>query len=301
MSKIKILVIGSKGFIGTHALNYFKEKNYEAYGADIVVDYTSENYFLIDYVTTGFKELFSQNNFDVCINCSGAANVADSLYNPLRDYRLNVNNVFEILEAIRIYNSDCKMINLSSAAVYGEPAELPVKESQEKRPLSPYGMHKLYSEKICYEYYTFFGIKTISLRVFSAYGEGLRKQLFWDLYKKSLKKLEIKLFGHGQEARDFIYIEDLVCLIEKVLLFAKFDGTTLNAASGVEITIEEAVNTFFSIWKPQASIQFTGLERKGDPKRWLADISLAKKLNFSTKFTLREGLTNYIAWLQKEK
>jgi dTDP-glucose 4,6-dehydratase/UDP-glucose 4-epimerase len=137
--------------------------------------------------------------------------------------------------------------------------------------------------------------------VFSAYGEGLRKQLFWDLYKKSLKKLEIKLFGNGQEARDFIYIEDLVCLIEKVLLFAKFDGTTLNAASGVEITIEEAVNTFFSIWKPQASIQFTGLERKGDPKRWLADISLAKKLNFSTKFTLREGLTNYIAWLQKEK
>jgi dTDP-glucose 4,6-dehydratase/UDP-glucose 4-epimerase len=298
---MKTLVIGSKGFIGTHLTNYFEKKGYQVYGADVVVDYTSENYFYIDSVKTGFKEIFEQVAFELCVNCSGAANVPDSLNNPLRDFRLNTANVFEILEAIRKYNADCKMINLSSAAIYGNPESLPVKESQICEPVSPYGMHKLYSEKICYEFNRFFNIKTISLRIFSAFGEGLHKQLFWDLYQKSKESNTIELFGTGKESRDFIYVKDLVVLIEKVALQASFDGSAINAASGNETRIKDAVQTFISLWNPEIKADFSGVERKGDPSRWVADVSLAKKLGFSNQYSLEEGLANYVSWLRKEK
>jgi dTDP-glucose 4,6-dehydratase/UDP-glucose 4-epimerase len=298
---MKILVVGSKGFIGSHVFEYFKGKGHQTFGADVIVDYTSDNYFLIDSVKTGFKDIFEKESFDLCLNCSGASSVPDSLNNPLRDFRLNATNVFEILEAIRKHNPNCKMINLSSAAVYGNPDVLPIKESQTCMPISPYGMHKLYSEKICDEFYRFFNIKTISLRIFSAFGEGLRKQLFWDLFKKSTKDNKIELFGTGKETRDFIYIKDLVSLIEKVALHAPFDGRSVNAASGQETTIKDAVNTFLSLWNPNVKAHFTGLERKGDPNRWIADVTLAKDLGFSNQYSLEKGLTNYIIWLQKEK
>jgi dTDP-glucose 4,6-dehydratase/UDP-glucose 4-epimerase len=298
---MKILIVGSKGFIGTHVLNHFKDRGFSVYGADIVVDYTLDNYFLVDSVKTGFKEIFENESFDLCINCSGAASVPASLKSPLRDFRLNTNNVFEILEAIRKHNPSCKFINLSSAAVYGNPESLPIKESQPNKPVSPYGMHKFYSEQICYEFHRFFGLKTISLRIFSAYGEGLRKQLFWDLFQKSLKAQTIELFGTGKESRDFIYIKDLVCLIEKVAEKASFDGEAINAASGIEKSIKDAVDTFILLWNPQINVRFTGLERKGDPNRWVADVSIAKKLGFSNRYSLKEGLINYVEWLKKEK
>lgn len=298
---MKILVVGSKGFIGSHVFEYFRGKGYQIFGADSIVDYTSENYFLIDSVKTGFKEIFEQESFDLCINCSGAANVPESLKNPLRDFRLNVTIVFEILEAIRKHNTSCKMINLSSAAVYGNPASLPVKESQACDPLSPYGMHKYYSEKICYEFYRFFDIKTVSLRIFSAFGEGLQKQLFWDVFKKSTRDRKIELFGTGKETRDFIYIKDLVSLIENVAVYATFDGKAINAASGQETSIKDAVSIFLSLWNPKLKAHFTGLERKGDPNRWIADVSIAKSLGFVNHYSIEEGLANYIIWLRKEK
>jgi len=298
---MKILVIGSKGFIGTHLTEYFKQKGHQVYGADVVVDYISDNYFFIDSVKTGFKDIFEENSFELCVNCSGAASVPDSLNNPLRDFRLNSANVFEILEAIRKHNADCKMINLSSAAVYGNPESLPVKESQACLPVSPYGMHKLYSEKICSEFNRFFNLKTISLRIFSAFGEGLHKQLFWDVYQKSIKGNTIELFGTGDESRDFIYVKDLVVLIENVACNASFDGSAINAASGQETRIKDAVLTFMSLWNPKIEVRFSGVERKGDPSRWVADVTLSEKLGFSNQYSLEEGLANYISWLRKEK
>ena len=181
---MNILVIGSKGFIGSHMLQYFKEKEHMVFGCDVVVDYTQENYFLIDAVNANFKEIFDSNTFDVCINCSGAASVPDSIIHPMRDFELNVNNVFKLLDAIRKQQPSCKFINLSSAAVYGNPAVLPVKEDAALLPVSPYGLHKQMAESVLREFYTQFNISTLSLRIFSVYGPGLQKQLFWDLYRK---------------------------------------------------------------------------------------------------------------------
>ena len=85
---MKILVTGSKGFIGNAAVNFYQEKKYSVFGCDIVNDYTSDNYFQIDATNSDFHQIFKSYDFDVCINCSGAASVPQSLQNPLRDHYL---------------------------------------------------------------------------------------------------------------------------------------------------------------------------------------------------------------------
>lgn len=293
----KIAVIGSKGFIGHHLVNHLQNEGYKVWGADVVVDYTSAgNYFLIDATNADFNSVFEEIDFDICINCSGAASVPDSLAKPFRDFSLNSSNVFKLLEAIRIYRSNCKFINLSSAAVYGNPETLPVKENALRNPLSPYGYHKMFSEQVCEEFYRFFDLKTCSLRIFSAYGEGLRKQLFWDLYQKAKKNEKVSLFGSGRESRDFIYINDLVQAIEVVAENAAFTGDVINVANGEEVHIEDCVHTFYSMFDERVDYEFTGKTREGDPDNWVADVRKLQDLGYSRKYTLEEGLKNYYQW-----
>lgn len=295
----KVLIIGSKGFIGNHLMNHLKRQELEVYGADVAVDYISKNYFLIDASNSNFNEIFEKNKFDFCINCSGAASVPDSLMHPLRDFSLNTINVFKLLDAIKSYQPVCKFINLSSAAVYGNPKDLPINEKQATTPVSPYGLHKLMSEQICNEYYSFFDIPTCSLRIFSAYGEGLQKQLFWDLFQKSKSSKEITLWGTGKESRDFIYIKDLVNAIYVVLLNANFDGQIINVGNGEEVFIEECVYIFYSFFDREIHHKFSGEGRKGDPNNWVADISILKGLGYKQEYNIREGLSNYYKWVQQ--
>lgn len=298
---IKILIIGSTGFIGKNAVRFFSSRGYEVHSADIVIK-EEYNYIVLNPEILDFSILFSKQKFDVCINATGAANVALSFQYPLMDYSLNVSNVFNILEAIRINNPTCKFINFSSAAVYGNPESLPIKENSTIKPLSPYGFHKYYSENICKEFYNTYGINTLSLRIFSAYGEGLKKQLFWDTYNKvkTITDNKIVLFGTGNESRDFIYINDLLNAIELLIQKFEFCGNVINIASGIEITIKEAVNTFVNLLNPNVKVYFNNEDKKGDPKNWRADITILKSMGFRSEYTINEGLTNYIKWITKQ-
>lgn len=219
---MKILVIGSKGFIGSHCVDYFSKAN-EVWGCDVVLDYNTPNYISIDAVDSDFLGIFEQRQYDVCINCAGAANVPFS-GETFNDFKLNTLNVFKLLEAIRKHAPQCKFVTMSSAAVYGNPASLPIVEGQKLMPVSPYGYHKVMAEKICEEYSKYWDIKTCCLRIFSAYGPGLRKQLFWDLYHKIKEQDEPTLWGTGHESRDFIYISDIVRIIDLAITHSTFEG-----------------------------------------------------------------------------
>lgn len=298
---MNILIIGSKGFIGMHTLRYFTEQSHSVYGCDVVVDYTSENYILLDATNADFQEVFKSRQFDVCINCSGAASVPDSLIHPHRDFELNVNNVFKMLDAIRKHQPNCKFINLSSAAVYGNPSSLPVAENAPLRPVSPYGIHKQMAETILLEFHIHYNIPTLSLRLFSVYGPCLQKQLFWDLYKKmKTNSDEIIVLGTGNESRDFIYIQDLTRAIDITLQKATFDGKAYNCSNGVEILVRDAVEQFASALKWKGKITYTHHTRTGDPKNWQAEISWLKGMQYHPAIDMMEGLKNYVQWLKDE-
>lgn len=294
---MKVLVIGSKGFIGIHLVQYLQQKGMEVWEADVVVDYRAgARYFLVDASEANFQHLFTSQKYDCCVNCSGAASVPDSLEYPMRDYQLNTVNVYKLLEAIRRYQPDCRFINLSSAAVYGNPESLPVQESAQLAPVSPYGYHKMMSEQICTEFHRFFGLRTCSLRIFSAYGEGLYKQLFWDLFQKAQQRDTIHLFGTGEESRDFIYIQDLVQAIHLAAVKAACQGETINLANGIEVAIKDAVAAFYACFDEPLDYVFSGSSRPGDPNNWVADIRILKSWGYKPGFDIKQGLQNYYIW-----
>lgn len=293
-----ILIIGSKGFVGSHCSRFFNALNYVVVECD-VVDSQEENYYKIDSIQFDFSSLFKQYGFDVCINAAGSANVAYSYEFPEKDFELNVSLVINLLGAIKTNSPNCKFINFSSAAVYGNPKELPIKEDTDLGPLSPYGYHKMLSENLLLEYHRFFKLQTCSLRVFSAYGPGLKKQLFWDVFQKSKTNNNVRLFGTGNESRDFIYISDLVDAVACVINKGSFIGETINVATGTETTIHEAANILAGTLMPHTKIVFSGEVKEGDPINWKADISQLLAFGFVPKYKIEEGLLEYYNWLTK--
>ena len=297
---MKILILGSEGFIGSHLVTHFRNQFFNVVCADIVLK-VQEDYILINPEAPNFGSLFQHQQFDVCINATGAANVQFSFSYPHTDYFLNTANVYAILDAIRLYNPTCAFINLSSAAVYGNPVLLPIKENHPLKPTSPYGLHKSYSEQICSEFFNFFGLKTLSVRIFSAYGPGLKKQLFWDLSQKVNKaENEVTIYGTGNETRDFIFIDDLTQAISDIINANCFDGNPINIASGLSTTIRESASIFIKLYKPNVQIKFSGEYKEGDPLNWEADISLLKSYGFKNKLSLEFGLKKTVDWLKKQ-
>jgi dTDP-glucose 4,6-dehydratase/UDP-glucose 4-epimerase len=296
---MRILVIGSKGFIGSYLTNYLKKEGYEVWGVDVIVDYINiEKYSMIDATNSDFSGIFQQSEFDLCINCSGAASVPESMNNPLKDYLLNTANVIKILESIRKYQNDCRFINLSSAAVYGNPTTLPIMESANLCPLSPYGVHKMQAEQICKEYFDIYNLKTCSLRIFSVYGVGLKKQLFWDLFQKAKSGVPFTLYGTGNESRDYINIVDLVKAIELVAHHSNFEADIINIANGEEVKVKDAVSIFFSFFNEKINYTFSGDIRKGDPVNWQADISKISSYGYKIAIDIKAGLKTYYDWLK---
>ncbi|MDJ1482403.1 SDR family oxidoreductase [Cytophagaceae bacterium YF14B1] len=298
---LNILIIGVGGFIGRNAFQYFSRHNYSVIGCDVIknIYLNDPRYIYLGETQSDFEPLFIENNFDVCINASGSAHVGFSFEDPAKDFELNVLNVNKILVAIRKHAPKCRFINFSSAAVYGNPTQLPIAEDITLKPLSPYGFHKLQSEHLLTEYHKFFGLHTCNLRVFSAFGPELKKQLFWDLYQKTKIPGPIELFGTGEESRDFIYIEDLLQVVELVIKNAKFEGDVINVASGHETTIREAATLFYNEFNSEIQFSFSGKVKVGDPNNWCADIKKLREIGFVARYSLANGLKKYVTWLKE--
>ena len=299
---MRILIIGSEGFIGKTAAGYFRAKRHEVFCADIF-EKSDPNYFQVSLVEISFTDLFDRfASLDICINASGAANVQQSFKDTRRDFQLNTYNVLLIAEAIRKLQPYCKLINFSSAAVYGDPKQLPIPETAPLIPLSPYGWHKLMSEQICREYKEQFDIQTQSLRVFSVYGEGQKKLLFWDVYQQVLHSSDnnIELFGTGNETRDFMHISDVMRALDFVVNNGSFDGSAINIASGIATSIHEAVGIFLAEVAPGFNICYKGANKQGDPLYWQADIQKLSALGYTNNVTLNGGLKATWKWMKEQ-
>ena len=136
------------------------------------------------------------------------------------------------------------------------------------------------------------------MRVFSAYGNGLRKQLFWDIYQKSKKEETINLFGTGEETRDFIHSSDLMNAIECIINKSHFESDVVNAGSGQGIMIKTAAAEFLRIMGIEKEVCFTTKVKEGDPISLEADISKLKSYGFVPATRLEEGLSQYSDWIQ---
>jgi len=298
------MVTGAGGFLGSHIAQYFGENGHKiaAVGRfNTTSAFTSlyPNLWKLCGMTlpdARFIDVIKEFTPDLLVHCAGTASVSDSVLDPYGDFQRTVEVCAFTLEAVRKHAPACRFILLSSAAVYGNPLQLPIPEEAPCKPVSPYGYHKLMCESLVEEYGRLHGLNTAILRIFSAYGERLSKQVVYDLCCKFSKRDcdEVKLDGTGTETRDFIHARDVARSIE-YLCTSNIDGI-FNVASGAQTSIGSLALTLKEMMKSNKEICFTGKSRAGDPLYWQADITRLSAIGFTQSILLEEGLERYCAW-----
>jgi len=305
----RILVTGAGGFLGSHICNYFGQKGHSIAAIDRLSVPTKmsdlypnlRNFYTMSLPDKTFSSILKEFQPDLLIHCAGTASVPYSMQEPYNDFQQSAGVTAFILETLRKQMTSCHFVFLSSAAVYGNPKTLPISEKFPCQPISPYGYHKYICEMLCQEYESIFGIKTSILRIFSAYGERLRKQVIYDLCRKfsAPSSNSVEVYGTGNETRDFIHAIDIAQAIDYI---HKADASGIfNVASGTQTLISEVAELIKIHMNSKKEIIYSGALRPGDPLYWQADISRLSSLGFQPKISLNEGVHKYCQWVMSLK
>jgi UDP-glucose 4-epimerase len=300
-----ILITGVSGFLGRAIAHHFSRRGKMVYGVDRSSMENAPTADLKAYVALTlpdprFESLLAEWQPQAVIHCAGRASVPQSMQNPLEDFQQGPVLSFFVLDAIRRIIPECSFLLLSSAAVYGNPARLPICENDSLVPISAYGFHKWQSELMCQEFTSLYRVKTAYARVFSAYGPGLRRQVMWDLTYKALTQKEIFLQGTGQESRDFIHSHDIALALETILTQAPMQGEAYNIANGEQIKISVLCSMILNALNLDLPVRASGIVQPGMPLDWQADISRLLELGYASKIPLLKGVHSFVTWCRKE-
>lgn len=254
----------------------------------------------INLITDDFKEYLNNNSFDYVFHLAGSASVQMSVEKPFNDFESNLRGTLNLLETMRTLSKPPKLVYLSSAAVYGNPASIPICEDDITVPISPYGISKLAAERYLYVYVNIHGLQAVSARPFSVFGPGQKKQVIYDIIQKiSTNPDRLDLYGSGREARDFIFIADLINALLILAEKSKLSGEVFNIASGRSTEISEIATNLCDIMNVNPEIVYKGTVRPGVPLRWKADVSRLKSLGFKPIVDLNEGLRRTVDWYKE--
>lgn len=292
-----ILITGSEGYIGSSLLKYYLEKEDNSIvGYDIVAQRNfSPAYSYYQKKDISIDELIKQYKPEKIFNCAGNPNIQLSFTEPFQDFISNAGFVSELLTSVVHCNYNPKIIMLSSAAVYGNPCHLPIKEDMELKPISPYGYNKMLSEEICKMFINLYNLDISIARIFSVFGIGFKRQVVWDLINKSIDG-QLSVYGTGKESRDFIYIDDLINCLD-ILSETKGGDVVYNVAAGQETTIEYITEIIDKCSGKKLNWQFSMEKRKGDPNNWCADISRIKKLGYTQDDSFEKRIAQIYNWV----
>jgi UDP-glucose 4-epimerase len=233
---------------------------------------------------------------EVVLHAAGSASVGDSLSDPLEDLRALAMTLGNTLDGIRRAGIVPVLLLPSSAAVYGNPATLPVAESGAVAPISPYGFHKAACEILGREAAELMGLRVVLCRFFSVYGARQRRLLIWEVYQQLAGEAPVvELQGTGSETRDFLHIDDASDAMLTLAQHARRGATVVNVASGTEVSVSQLVEEMKRLMERDKMLMCHGSPRPGDPRHWGADITRLRGLVPGWKpKPLEEGLAETI-------
>lgn len=291
----RILVTGGTGFIGSHIVDRL------APGNEVVVldDFSAGNPDWVDDRAEVIKSdirdeaVVGEVVADVDVVFHEAANISveQSVETPVASHGVNVGGTLNILEAAR--GSDARVVVASSAAIYGHPDRVPVREDDSKQPASPYGLEKLAVDHYARLYHELYGLETVALRYFNVYGPrqgGGAYSGVIDIFLEQARSGDpITVEGEGAQTRDFVHVEDVV----DANVLAARDGTpgaAFNVGTGTETSILELAETIQAVVATDADIEHVE-PRVGDVERSCASIANAEAdFGYRPSVDLTDGL-----------
>jgi len=310
MNKLKIVVTGGAGFIGSHIVEHWISKNAEVHIIDNLrsgylsnVEIFPEAIFHKGSITDRDLVFKVLKDTDYVHHLAGFVSVPESIEKPKECYEINVNGLINVLDA----SKECgikKIVFSSSAAIYGENPISPKTVSLKPDPKSPYGETKLEGESLLKLYNENEGVGATSLRYFNVFGprQDPKSQYAAAIpifIEQALKNEQIVIYGDGEQTRDFIFVKDVV-LANILAATNEKVNDVFNVASGKAITINEIARIVIDELKSSSKIVYEK-ERPGDIKHSLASIQeTEEQLTFHPEYDLMEGLKGTIKYFRNK-
>lgn len=300
---MRFLITGAAGFLGAPLANSLIADGHRVVGLDDLStgdpDRLSPDVHLVRGDINDRPKLWSLlQDVDCVYHLAARVIVPESTLYP-REYNLvNVGGTVTLMEAMRDVGVK-RVIFISSGTIYGNQRNQPLKETCRPNPRSPYAVSKLSAEYYIRTIGDLWGIETVCLRVFNAYGPGQplppsHAPVIPYCFRQAIENGTIVVHGSGNQTRDYVYIEDVVSAMKAASYAEKINRLIINIGSGVETTVLEIIKTITEItqMKPEVVINKT---HDSGPSRMCADISLAKKkLGYAPKVFLREGFNKIL-------
>jgi len=290
---MKILIIGSEGFVGKNLVKGLSEKH-DIYTSD-QLDSTHQNYSKCDITNYDSVEKVVRD-VDAVIHLA-AHSLVSSLDGSITNARVNIIGLLNLLESCR-KNSIHKVIFTSASSLVGEPKSFHVNEDHPPKPKTAYGITKLTSEHYLRLYHELYDMNYTVFRFFNIYGPFQKNGLIPSIFNKIQNNESITIFGKGDQVRDYVYIEDILPFFEQAASSEIGKNKVLNMGTGNGTTILEIVKNISEILKIEPKIEYQPV-RPGEIGNFVADTTLLHETFGKIPSTdVKTGLRQTIDWLK---
>lgn len=295
---MNILVTGGSGFLGKNLCRALqnaghKVLNLDKKSCDVVETVVG------DIMDQSLVEKHMAGN-DAVFHLASYIEAGESVEMPRKYIENNVLGTLVVLEAMKKFGVK-KFLFSSSAAIYGEPLRIPIKEDDRTLPINPYGMTKLAMEGLVSSYVYSYSMTGVALRYFNLYGPGEDHQPETHAIPRFIAQIvhdeEVTVWGDGSNKRDYIYIDDVVSA--HLLALNLSQGYHYMNLSGKNATeVRQVIALLENIIGKTAKVK-NFPPRSGDPMELFADATKAKEmLGWEPKVEFEEGLRKTVEWMQ---
>lgn len=301
---MNFLITGAAGFLGSALANQLAREGHHVRAIDDLSAGDSNLLYEDVHFTRGDvndrpKLWTLLQDIDCVYHLAARVSVSESMLYPREYNAVNVGGTVSLMEAMRDVGVN-RVVLISSGSVYGEQSQQPLVEDAAPLPQSPYAVSKLAAEYYVRTIGQLWGIETVSLRVFNAYGPGQimpasHPPVIPNFLMQAVRGGSLVVSGDGYQTRDFVYINDVVRAMVAASTAPDLDGLVVNVGCGREINMREVVEKILEITGNKAEAIYSPRSDMG-VLRMCADISLAGKiLGYKPKTTLEQGLIKMLA------
>ncbi len=300
---MRFLITGGAGFLGATLANHLVQQGHTVRVLDDLSAGDAAHLDPAIHFTRGDVEDKPKiwrllDKIDCVYHLAARVSVPESVLYPREYNKTNVNGTVAMMEAMR--DAGVKRVVLaSSGAVYGEQEVDRVNESLLPNPDSPYAVSKLAAEGYVRTIGGLWGIETVCLRIFNAYGPHqaippAHPPVIPQYIRQALGDGSLIVYGRGENIRDYIYVDDVVRALVAAATAAGVNRQVINVGTGVGTNINQLLRLIEQVTGRKAQT-ITNPSISGGVSALVADTSRARKLlNFNPQVTLPEGLTRLI-------
>ena len=296
---MNFLITGVAGFLGSSLANHLAREGHQVRGIDDLSTGDPQTlvpdvHFTRGDVSDRPKLWTLLQDVDVVYHLAARVSVPESVLYP-RDYNnVNVGGTVALMEAMRDVGVR-RVVLASSGAVYGDLGVQILTEFMTPNPRSPYAVSKLAAEYYVRTIGGLWGIETVSLRIFNAYGPGQHlpashPPVVPHYLKQALRGGTLVAHGDGSQTRDYVYVDDVISALVASATAPNINGLMINVGSGSETSVRDLINTVMDVTSSKAEVIYNA-QTSGGVSRMRADLTLAQeKLSYRPSIKLEEGL-----------